>query len=113
MIITADIFEAFLKCPTKCYLRSVGEVGIGNPYADWLRTQKESCRSEGIKRLNFLRSFSVMFHRRLRSSCSTAFCRHRSRNSHSALHAQFMPIRFVLNYKLSLDDKLLLAFDAR
>ena len=51
MIITADIFEAFLKCPTKCYLRSVGEVRTGNPCADWLQTQKESCRSEGIKRL--------------------------------------------------------------
>jgi hypothetical protein len=51
MTITADIVEAFLKCPTKCYLRSVGEVGTGNPCADWLRTQKESCRSEGIKRL--------------------------------------------------------------
>jgi hypothetical protein len=51
MTITADIVEAFLKCPTKCYLRSVGEVGTGNACADWLRTQKESCRSEGIKRL--------------------------------------------------------------
>ena len=33
--------------------------------------------------LNFLRSFSVMFDSRLRSSCSIDFCRHRSLNSHS------------------------------
>jgi hypothetical protein len=51
MTITADIVEAFLKCPTKCYLRSVGEVRTGNACADWLQTQKESCRIEGIKRL--------------------------------------------------------------
>src|SRR4029077_18911708 len=33
--------------------------------------------------LNFLRSFSVMFDSRLRSSCSIDFFRHRSLNSHS------------------------------
>src|SRR5262249_25554405 len=49
MTITADIFEAFLKCPTKCYLRSLGELGTGNAYADWLSFQNESCRREGVK----------------------------------------------------------------
>ena len=37
MIITTDLVEAFLKCPTKCFLRSLGETGVGNQYADWVR----------------------------------------------------------------------------
>ena len=43
MNITASLFEAFLKCPTKCYLRSVGETGAGNDYADWVKTRNHSC----------------------------------------------------------------------
>ena len=51
MKMTSDLFEAYLKCPTKCYLRSFGETETENVYADWVRTQNESYRSQGIKRL--------------------------------------------------------------
>jgi hypothetical protein len=49
MTITADIFEAFLNCPTKCYFRSLGEVGTGNAYAAWLCIQNETWRRERVK----------------------------------------------------------------
>jgi hypothetical protein len=39
MPITSDLFEAYLKCPTKCFLRSLGETGTNNSYANWVRTQ--------------------------------------------------------------------------
>jgi hypothetical protein len=45
------LFEAYVKCPTKCFLRSLGETGKGNAYADWVQTQTESFRIEGIKGL--------------------------------------------------------------
>ena len=132
MTITADIVEAFLKCPTKCYLRSLGEVGTGNAYAEWVRTQNELWRREGIKRLmagtapgECVGSPSVT------TNLNTAKWRLaieyvvRSRNMESDLHAveripsegrgkppQFIPIRFVSTNKLNRDDKLLLAFDA-
>ena len=51
MKITTPLFDAFLKCLTKCFLRSLGEAGTGNAYADWDRTQNESYRNEGIKGL--------------------------------------------------------------
>jgi len=51
MMITAGIVEAFLKCPTKCYLRSLGAVGTEKAYANWARAQNESYRNDGIKRL--------------------------------------------------------------
>lgn len=60
MRITSPIFDAFLKCATKCHLRSLGETGSGNKYAEWVRGRDESyerdrswrlsCRLSGITR---------------------------------------------------------------
>src|ERR1035441_9683691 len=51
MRITPLIFDAFLKCATKGHLRSLGEVGSGNEYAEWVRAQDESYRREAARRL--------------------------------------------------------------
>lgn len=51
MKITTPLFEAGLKCLTKCFLRSLGETGTGNAYADWVQTQAESYRNAGMKGL--------------------------------------------------------------
>jgi predicted RecB family nuclease len=51
MRITPAIFDAFLKCATKCHLRSLGEVGSGNEYAEWVRARDESYRGEATRRL--------------------------------------------------------------
>ena len=40
MTITADLFDAYLKCPTKCFLGAYGETGSGNEYANWVRTDR-------------------------------------------------------------------------
>src|SRR6516162_152139 len=37
--ITAHLFETYLNCPTKCFLRSIGETGTGNSYAEWKSAQ--------------------------------------------------------------------------
>jgi hypothetical protein len=44
MKITPDVFEAYLKCPTKCWLRSSGEPSAGNTYSEWVKTQNDSYR---------------------------------------------------------------------
>src|SRR5215813_11286478 len=51
MIITDRLFEAFLHCPTKCFLRARGEAPTGNVYGDWSREQSESFRNEGAAML--------------------------------------------------------------
>ena len=51
MRITSHLFDAFLKCPTKCHLRSLGEIGSGNEYAEWIRGQNESYQREAARRL--------------------------------------------------------------
>jgi predicted RecB family nuclease len=132
MTITADVFEAFLKCPTKCYLRSRGEVGTGNAYADWLRIQNESWRGEALKRLTpgnvpgeSLGSSPAATNLKIGQWRFAIEYVVRSQNLESRLHAvkripsegrskpvQFIPIRFIPTNKISRDDKLLLAFDA-
>ena len=39
-----DVFEAYLKYPVKCWLRSTGEISGGNIYSEWLKAQNESYR---------------------------------------------------------------------
>src|SRR5437667_10208883 len=51
MKITSPLFDAFLKCATKCHLLSLGETGSGNEYADWVRAQNESYQREAARRL--------------------------------------------------------------
>jgi hypothetical protein len=51
VLITSHLFEAYLKCHTKCFLLSLGETGTGNGYSDWVQAQQASYRSEEINRL--------------------------------------------------------------
>src|SRR5258706_12561604 len=51
MTITPFLFEAFLKCPTKCWLRFTGEPTAGNTYAEWVRAEQETYRADAAKGL--------------------------------------------------------------
>ena len=51
MRITSPLFDAFLKCATKCHLRSLGEVGSGNEYAEWVRGRDEFYQHEAPRAL--------------------------------------------------------------
>jgi predicted RecB family nuclease len=129
MTVTSGIVEAFLKCPTKCYLRSRGELGTENAYANWTRTQSESYHKEGIKRLTAgaAPGECAVGTNNLKEAewrLATDYVV-RTQSLESCLHAverfppearrkpmQFIPTRFIPANKISRDDKLLLAFDA-
>ena len=51
MKITPAVFEAYLKCPTKCWLRSIGEPATGNTYSEWVKAQNDSYRATARARL--------------------------------------------------------------
>jgi hypothetical protein len=51
MTITPSLFEAFLKCPSKCWLRANGKAPSGNSYAGWVQSQNESYRAAQAERL--------------------------------------------------------------
>jgi predicted RecB family nuclease len=132
MAITPDLYEAYLKCPTKCYLRALGEMATGNTYAHWVRNQNASYRSEGSQRLTQgatqdecvigLPAAGNVKSAKWRLAIDLTA---RSHDLESTIHAvervptpgrggsaQFIPIRFIFTNKLTRDDRLLLAFDA-
>jgi hypothetical protein len=49
--ISSRLFEAYLKCPTKCFLRSLGDAPSDDSYANWVNNQEISYIDEGIKHL--------------------------------------------------------------
>ncbi len=51
MRITPDLLEAFLKCPTKCWLRATAQSASGNTYAEWVKEQNETYRAAETDRL--------------------------------------------------------------
>ncbi len=131
MTITSHLFEAYLKCPTKCWLRSQDEGGDGSAHANWERRQNESYRSEGIKRLlHCVPEDDRVIAPPSTDNLKTAKWRlgvdllAQGENLESHLDAvermpsngrnksgQFMPTRFVFTNKLTKDDRLRLAFD--
>jgi predicted RecB family nuclease len=132
MHITSSLFDAYLKCPTKCFLRSQGETSAENAYADWVRDQNESYRSSGIEHLMAgIASDECAINPPAEENLATAQWRLavdfvlRTQDLEAHLHAveripsegrgrpaQIIPIRFIFTNKLTRDDRLLLAFDA-
>src|SRR6266540_247820 len=132
MNITANLFEAYLKCPTKCFLRPRDEAGVGNAYADWVRPQTESYRNDRIKDLESIagrdgriitapltenpkvadRGYVFDFVARAQNLESHIHIVERTPPEEPVKPVQFIPIRFVYTNKFTKDDKLLLAFDA-
>ncbi len=132
MPITSHLFEAYLKCHTKCFLLSLGETGTGNGYSDWVQDQQATYRSEEIKRLTQEAAqnqhvigpidWGDVQSTKWRFAIETAA---RAQNLESTIHAVehltsegqdklelFIPIRFIFTNKLHRHAKLLLAFDA-
>jgi predicted RecB family nuclease len=174
MKMSSDVFEAFINCATKCWLRAVGEPTSGNAYAEWVNSQKESYRAdaatilmadvpaiecdvvpsaENLKTAKWRVAVGVelcMSYASRKSAragadgilppdnpsivpCSTAnleappsagkvqeppslvACLHaleRVPSDGRGKLAQYIPIRFLSNNKLTKNDRLLLAFDA-
>lgn len=131
MTITAQLFDAYIKCPTKCFLKGRGEVGTGNAYADWIQAQNALYRSEGIERTTrrnmdecingtseIVKAKSAHwrlaadFIARVDNLESTIDLVQRLPSQGGEEPAQFIPIRFIHRDKLSRGDRLLLAFDA-
>jgi predicted RecB family nuclease len=132
MQITPILFEAYLKCTTKCYLRSLGESGAGDSFSEWMKAQNESYRKNRVEQLTLdIAPEEYAF------GPSAAEClRHTkwkfavdvvadAKNMNSTIHAverlpsigqghpaQFIPKRFISTNKLTRNDKLLMAFDA-
>jgi len=135
MKITAGLFEAFLKCPTKCWLRAKGDSASGNTYAEWTKEQNETYRATEIKRLigalpngevaSLVTAEVLKTAKWQLASSLTVQTQINACTVESVLQAierippegrgkvgQLIPIRFIFRNKLTNQDRLLLAFDA-
>jgi len=135
MKVTSDLFQAYLKCHTKCWLRATGELGTGNSHSEWVQAQNLSYRVTEVARLVAaspkneiatspnLKDFQTTKWRL--ATGVTADVQIDLKILESELHAvqlvpdknrsqstHLIPIRFLFTNKLSKDDRLLLAFDA-
>ena len=132
MIVSSQLFEAYLECSTKCWLRSRAEPATGNVYTEWARPQNETYFEYGLKRLfatipesgratappipknpkdvTWCLAIDVRWRTNELESCLQAVERIPSEGH--GRPAQFIPYRFEFANKLTREHKLLLAFDA-
>jgi predicted RecB family nuclease len=131
MIVSSQLFEDYIECATKCWLRSRAEPAAGNVYAEWARAQNEAYRQDALKKLLAVRPESdrVIGPPISKSSKDATWriaidVRLRTNELESRLHAveriasedrgsitQFIPYRFEFTNKLTRQHKLLVAFD--
>src|SRR2546423_2162683 len=132
MLITDDIFQAFLQCETKSQLKLSGAVGDHRAFPDWEHNLVEDYKRQCHRQLRadfgedeYL--VGVAFPQDLEHSrCRLVMdCTVRAQEMQSHLHAlersaspgttnhrSYVPIRCVPREKITTQDKLLLAFDA-
>ena len=48
MIVSSPLFEAYLECDTKCWLRARAEPSAGNTYAEWARLKNEESNRRAL-----------------------------------------------------------------
>jgi predicted RecB family nuclease len=132
MLITTEIFRAFLNCKTKSYLKSSGNVGSQHQLIEWKRSCltefKQKCLLKlrasfeddeclvGLPSLQALENSTyrlitdcVLQAQGLRSHLDVL---ERFNAPIKGKHSTLIPIRFLPNEKITKHDKLILAFDA-
>ena len=129
--ITTSLFEAGLKCLTKCFLLYHGKQGSDNAYANWAWSRDESYQKEAIRLLAAGAGTVESVAGRTDAKDLTGAEWRLAMNVTVQVHnmestipmierlperqeepARFVPIRFVYTNKLTPHDKLRVAFDA-
>jgi predicted RecB family nuclease len=132
MIVSSQLFEAYLKCSTKCWLLSRAEQTAGNIYAEWACAQNEAYCEDGLKQsLAFnpesdrviappisknprdaVWRLAIDMHLQTNDLESRLQAVERVPPKARGRTAQFIPYRFAFANKLTKEDKLLVTFDA-
>jgi predicted RecB family nuclease len=132
MVIGSPLFEAFLECPTKCWLRSCAEPNAGNAYAEWARAQNDAYYEAARDRLLAMRPqgdcviappiskytkdakwrLAIDVHSQTSNLESRLHVVERMPSERRGRSVQFVPHRFEFANKLTKNSRLSLAFDA-
>lgn len=130
MMISSQFVEAYVKCPTKCWLRYSGENAKGNAYADWVDARGEAFWAEGSNRMiakvsDGERAVTPLIENLKGATWRVATDLHvqsqdletkiriveRVPSTGQGKSAQFIPIHFNCANKIGRAEKLHLAFD--
>jgi len=131
-VITEEAFETFLKCPTKSYLRGIDAIGAQSEFGEWQERQLAHFKQTAWERFQSSVARDELFvgtppphvlkERRYRVILdyvvdlpeirSRLHALERSASARDTVHSTYIPVRFVPTDKLTVFDKLLLAFGA-
>jgi predicted RecB family nuclease len=121
-MISSHLFEAYLECPTKCWLRAQNEPSTGNVYSEWARVRNETYRKEWLERRLAIaaeadrKEATWRFAVDMRVQVDGLECQipavERVRSEGHGRRVQFIPHRFEFSNKLTKQHKLMVAFDA-
>lgn len=132
MLLTDEIFEAYLKCETKSYLKSTSIIEGQSEFAEWRDELSSTFKQKGIAQLQrgFGRGEYFTGTPPLEVIKAGGYlliidCSLKAQNLKSNIHAlerialkrktgkyAYIPMRFIPNERITKHDKLLLAFDA-
>jgi len=131
MLITDEVFQAFLVCENKSYLKLRGDVGSQREFTEWKQSRFEVFKKECLDKLrsNFgeyehpLDVISPQAIKKIKCDFVVNFIiKTQEFQSHidaferlttpENANSILIPIRFIPNEKITKNDKLLLAFDA-
>jgi len=128
MTVNSQLLDAFLKCPTKCWLRSVGEQITDKSCVQCARVRNElyvaaeirrlisrtdpdghvtSLAAEDLKRGKWRLATNLLA--KTQSLESRIYAVECLRSEGRSNHTEFVPIRFIPANKVGKDAKLLLA----
>ena len=129
--VTSQLFEAYLACPTKCYLLFIGEPSAENSFATWKHARGETYRLEAIQGLtsdhvyefdltstqvgswkHALWRFAVVPRISAQNLVTSPHVIERLSVNENSKSLQLVPIRFAPENKLSRANKLTAGFDA-
>jgi predicted RecB family nuclease len=128
-LITSELLEAYLACPTKCYLRSISEASFGNTYAAWDQARNDLYRRESIRKLIASTTLNIAdaqidlhqnvqwqlaFDQVVRSGDLEARLHgvQRTGKNGKPLTSEFAPIRFIHTNKLHRASRFIAGFEA-
>ncbi len=129
-ILTSQLFNAFLDCPTKCFLRSRHVVSDANAYAEWVRRREQLYVNEYVQHLAdggqnemvtadaitgdiWATGWQAGVDVRVKTKDLDSHIQlvERIHNGNGPKLRELVPIRFTFRNKLTVNDRLMLAFD--
>ena len=128
VVVTSCLLQAFMACPTKCYLLCAGEIPARGEYTNWVITRRESYRQAAILNLtaHAWEAGIASLELGLSKDAPWQFTVEKivsakgweadialiQRIPQEGTTPQFVPISFVAANKLSASDKTMAAFEA-